>query len=192
VTILCGHSSGANISLLSALDIPSRASGNATSNPVDMFLGLCGVYDVYEHYLYESKRGVQNLSPMAAAAGIKHDFYTHSLSNNANTSESHICSTLIAVDSVGSGPSDSTHQHIQHVSMLHACSPTHILSQHTSSSTSSSVVLPKKMVFLHGSNDRTVPVHSSANVAKIIDSNSLSAVSTYHPLVHDVYIYDAS
>jgi acetyl esterase/lipase len=76
--VLSGHSSGANICALALLnnvditpadnsDKTSRAT-RATSLNVDTFISLAGVFDIGKHYLFESNRGVQLISPMCAAA----------------------------------------------------------------------------------------------------------------------------
>ena len=78
--VLCGHSSGANICALSLLDTchTTTTAHNAITNdttppkhPVDVFVGLCGPYDIVKHYLFEERRGVHVVSPMTAAAGGK-------------------------------------------------------------------------------------------------------------------------
>eukprot|EP01039_Chlorochromonas_danica_P002191 gene2191-2391_t len=61
--ILCGHSSGAHICLLSLLDKESEGL-------VDAFMALNGVYDIPTHYRTEQRRGVEHLSPMYAAAVV--------------------------------------------------------------------------------------------------------------------------
>lgn len=58
--VLCGHSSGANVASLSVVK-------NFCS--VSALLSLAGVFDVYKHFLWESSRGVMEVSPMKAAAG---------------------------------------------------------------------------------------------------------------------------
>jgi acetyl esterase/lipase len=63
--IICGHSSGANISALCLLKYYSlKAMGY-----VKQFVGISGVYDISKHYLWEKGRGVHEISPMKAAAG---------------------------------------------------------------------------------------------------------------------------
>eukprot|EP01032_Pedospumella_encystans_P012631 gene12631-14600_t len=78
--VLCGHSSGANICALSLLDSchTTTAAHSAITNDtapskhhVDVFVGLCGPYDIVKHYLFEERRGVHVVSPMTAAAGGK-------------------------------------------------------------------------------------------------------------------------
>lgn len=81
MTILCGHSSGANICALALLDslqaspqvitntITDGGTTADTSFHVDLFIGLAGVYDINKHYLFEANRGVHIISPMTAAAG---------------------------------------------------------------------------------------------------------------------------
>lgn len=65
--VLVGHSSGANVALLAVMD-------PAHQHQVQAFFGLSGVYDINSHYLFESNRGVQHISPMAAAAGGEDGF----------------------------------------------------------------------------------------------------------------------
>lgn len=64
--ILVGHSSGANIAALALLEA-GRAEKPRMA--VAAFLALSGVFDIRSHFAWESKRGVEQLSPMAAAAG---------------------------------------------------------------------------------------------------------------------------
>lgn len=86
--VLAGHSSGANIIALALfhhfheIDHPHNSSNNNIDDAllhkdkfVDMFIGLSGVYDIEKHYLYESCRGVQHLSPMGAAAISQDSFW---------------------------------------------------------------------------------------------------------------------
>ena len=62
--ILAGHSSGANIAALACIE-----SASAGTKFIDLFIGLCGVYDLHKHHWYEANRGVHEISPMTAAAG---------------------------------------------------------------------------------------------------------------------------
>jgi acetyl esterase/lipase len=63
--VLCGHSSGANISALALLLAAHEGYCLA-----DAFIGLSGVYDVGKHFEYERSRGVHLISPMGGAAGF--------------------------------------------------------------------------------------------------------------------------
>ena len=58
---LVGHSSGAHISMLGLLQskIPR----------IQRFVGISGVYDIPHHYQFESKRGVERISPLAPVCG---------------------------------------------------------------------------------------------------------------------------
>jgi acetyl esterase/lipase len=77
--VLSGHSSGANICALALLNnvdaTPAEGNSGTGSNVirttalnVDTFISLAGVFDIGKHYLFESNRGVQLISPMCAAA----------------------------------------------------------------------------------------------------------------------------
>ena len=57
--VMSGHSSGANLCALVALDESRLCQG---------LVLFSGVFDIHRHYLYESSRGVQNISPMFPAA----------------------------------------------------------------------------------------------------------------------------
>lgn len=57
---LVGHSSGSHISILTLL---------TTEVPVDRFVALSGVYDIPSHYKFESRRGIERVSPLAPACG---------------------------------------------------------------------------------------------------------------------------
>jgi len=69
--ILCGHSSGSNICALALIECFQK---NFPSH-VDLFIGLSGVYDIEQHYEFESNRKVQNVSPMGAAAQGPDNFW---------------------------------------------------------------------------------------------------------------------
>ena len=70
--ILCGHSSGANIG---ALAILNSIENRDKVKLVDTFIGLSGVYDIENHYKWESGRGVHEMSPMKPAACDVNNFY---------------------------------------------------------------------------------------------------------------------
>jgi acetyl esterase/lipase len=63
--VLCGHSSGANISALCLLQFFSESN----LSYITKFVGLSGVYDIQKHFLWEKDRGVHEISPMKGAAG---------------------------------------------------------------------------------------------------------------------------
>eukprot|EP00903_Cladosiphon_okamuranus_P014866 g13765.t1 len=53
--------------------------GGCRQLEVEGFIGLAGVYDVYQHYLYESWRGVHEISPMKAShGGMLHTLFDYS------------------------------------------------------------------------------------------------------------------
>jgi acetyl esterase/lipase len=60
--VVIGHSSGAHIVLMAALQsgLSSRVAG---------IIAMSGVYDIPQHYEYECSRGVDQISPMAPACG---------------------------------------------------------------------------------------------------------------------------
>ncbi|GAX17629.1 hypothetical protein FisN_18Lh285 [Fistulifera solaris] len=58
---LIGHSSGAHICMLGILQ--SKIQG------IQRFIGISGVYDIPRHYQFESKRGVERISPLAPVCG---------------------------------------------------------------------------------------------------------------------------
>jgi acetyl esterase/lipase len=57
--VVVGHSSGAHISALQLFGMYGCK--------VDGFIGVGGVYDIGEHWLFEKRRGVQEISPMQPA-----------------------------------------------------------------------------------------------------------------------------
>eukprot|EP00904_Undaria_pinnatifida_P006577 jgi/Undpi1/3049/HiC_scaffold_15.g06425.m1 len=62
-------------------DNPPALDDNAGGRELEVegFIGLSGVYDVHSHYLYESWRGVHEISPMKAAnGGVLHVLLDHS------------------------------------------------------------------------------------------------------------------
>jgi|APGre2960657444_1045066.scaffolds.fasta_scaffold00026_28 acetyl esterase/lipase len=66
-----GHSAGAH---LAASAVLSRARAPPPLPPLHAFVGIAGVYDVAEHFRFETWRGVQNLSTMEAAMGGQEAF----------------------------------------------------------------------------------------------------------------------
>ncbi|GAX26168.1 hypothetical protein FisN_18Hh285 [Fistulifera solaris] len=58
---LIGHSSGAHICMLGILQ--SKIQG------IQRFIGISGVYNIPRHYQFESKRGVERISPLAPVCG---------------------------------------------------------------------------------------------------------------------------
>ena len=68
--VLCGHSSGANISALALLEhVRTQAAEGGSQMLADAFVSLSGVFDIAKHYNWEKSRGVHIISPMGAAAG---------------------------------------------------------------------------------------------------------------------------
>ncbi len=74
VTLL-GHSAGAH---LAACAVVRRSITPPPLPQLHAFVGVAGVYDVEEHFRYETQRGVQNLSTMEAAMGGQDAFARHS------------------------------------------------------------------------------------------------------------------
>ena len=70
---LVGHSSGANICALALLELGKR--GAREINLITGFVALAGVFDVVDHFKFESRRGVAQFSPMAAAAGGAENYW---------------------------------------------------------------------------------------------------------------------
>ena len=71
---IMGHSSGAHIALLLLSDMiksnPLSSSSMPSSNiPFHSFIDLSGPYCINSHFEYEAHRGVEQISPMAAACG---------------------------------------------------------------------------------------------------------------------------
>jgi acetyl esterase/lipase len=68
---LMGHSSGAHIGLVHAVQQAKKLLQNKSSGPppYHTFIGISGCYDIHHHYDYEAARGVEELSPMKAANG---------------------------------------------------------------------------------------------------------------------------
>ncbi|CAM9171716.1 unnamed protein product [Chrysoparadoxa australica] len=66
---LAGHSSGAHISALYLLGRAAKPQRHRFDPKVSGFIGLSGVYDIRKHYIYESRRGVHEISPMKASNG---------------------------------------------------------------------------------------------------------------------------
>lgn len=127
--ILSGHSSGSNICTLailraannveSILPLSSSAAVTAASTTVtavasvtnklvDAFIGLSGVYDIHKHYLYESSRGVHEISPMKPAAGGIDCFHLYSPTQLVLNSLYHIDSHTLPAMCLIHGNSDET------------------------------------------------------------------------------------
>lgn len=66
---ICGHSSGAHIAAMYLLRRVASPELYTTHPHISGFIGLSGVYDIHKHYLYESWRGVHEVSPMKVANG---------------------------------------------------------------------------------------------------------------------------
>lgn len=74
--ILTGHSSGSHITLLTIL----------RHNLKTTFIGLAGVYNMHQHFVYESKRGLEVLSGLQAAGGYtEENIRLNDLENNLFT-----------------------------------------------------------------------------------------------------------
>ena len=94
--ILVGHSSGAHLTVLHLLTAPSTTTPSPSSafDGHDAFspfaatersemrvvgaVGLSGAYDIAAHYVYESRRGVHEVSPMKPACHEPAHFDDHS------------------------------------------------------------------------------------------------------------------
>eukprot|EP00191_Tetraselmis_sp_GSL018_P022932 CAMPEP_0177625876 /NCGR_PEP_ID=MMETSP0419_2-20121207/30344_1 /TAXON_ID=582737 /ORGANISM="Tetraselmis sp., Strain GSL018" /LENGTH=529 /DNA_ID=CAMNT_0019126873 /DNA_START=53 /DNA_END=1640 /DNA_ORIENTATION=- len=74
---LLGHSAGAHLCAMALLQRApiaagskeGRAGGGEDARMPQQFIGMAGVYDVSQHYLYEEARGVAKLSTMERAMG---------------------------------------------------------------------------------------------------------------------------
>jgi len=80
---LMGHSSGAHISMLMAVErIEKCVENNQDHHDIDTisfdyFVGLSGVYSISHHFDYEAGRAVEELSPMKPACGFTRDSFDH-------------------------------------------------------------------------------------------------------------------
>jgi acetyl esterase/lipase len=91
--VLSGHSSGANISSLAILN---AANSVHNSQICDIFIGLAGVYSVYDHYFHEKMRHVHEISPMYAAGECRGEFELDKLHAVSPTS---IAPTVLSITS---------------------------------------------------------------------------------------------
>lgn len=163
--VLCGHSSGANICALSLLDTcytatdTSHTNTNNTSNSttngslpslpkhsVDVFVGLCGPYDIVKHYLFEERRGVHVVSPMTAAAGGKQGL--------PHCSPTLLAELLLTNQTSGKQGVNSSNNTAADNNNTRTCTK--------------AVVRMPHMVLLHGAQDATVPVTSSVDYAAVL------------------------
>jgi len=81
---LMGHSAGCQIATMALWKRALRLRGGASAkDPAHMqprlFMGLSGVYNVYDHYMYEFNRGVAEMSCMKPAIGGVHKFAEESI-----------------------------------------------------------------------------------------------------------------
>jgi acetyl esterase/lipase len=74
--VVCGHSSGAHIAVLSAVEIlrsemrsVDKIDSTLNRPLLHSVIGLSGPYDIVKHFDFESQRSVQHISPMLGAAG---------------------------------------------------------------------------------------------------------------------------
>ena len=87
-TCVMGHSSGAHIILLMAVEqAKRRLQGEqvqletgisktwGVAMPIDKLVGISGPYDISHHFDYEAARGVEEISPMKAACGYTRDMF---------------------------------------------------------------------------------------------------------------------
>lgn len=58
-----GHSSGSHLLTMAFME------GRLALPNLDQYVGMAGVYDIPSHYRFERGRGIQRISPMAAACG---------------------------------------------------------------------------------------------------------------------------
>mmetsp|Transcript_58221 Transcript_58221/g.142353 ORF Transcript_58221/g.142353 Transcript_58221/m.142353 type:complete len:517 (-) Transcript_58221:62-1612(-) len=65
---LIGHSSGSHICSLAMARGMLSSVGDSSTCVVDRFISLAGVFDIREHYRFETVRGLARISPMAPAA----------------------------------------------------------------------------------------------------------------------------
>mmetsp|Transcript_58219 Transcript_58219/g.142341 ORF Transcript_58219/g.142341 Transcript_58219/m.142341 type:complete len:507 (-) Transcript_58219:62-1582(-) len=65
---LIGHSSGSHICSLAMARGMLSSVGDSSTCVVDRFISLAGVFDIREHYRFETIRGLARISPMAPAA----------------------------------------------------------------------------------------------------------------------------
>ena len=171
--VLCGHSSGANICALALLDNmdttpiseqPSHPSANASTKAKDCsqthsalnigtFIGLAGVYDIGKHYLFESNRGVQVISPMSSAACGRKLFG--------------LCSPTVVAQNMALKLTTSNHNSVNNSNRNHS---------NRNSSLNESILFKTsfpKTVLIHGWGDATVPISSSIEF-----SHALEAIGT--------------
>ena len=71
-------SSSSATAAASATASPAACAGTWAIPRLHGFIGLAGVYDISDHYEFESARGVHELSPMAPANGGPSNFAAHS------------------------------------------------------------------------------------------------------------------
>ena len=170
--ILCGHSSGANISLLALLN-----SLDLRLKLTDYVILLSGVYDIGMHYHWEKERGLHIISPMSAAA-------TMAESSFANSSPLHV------IDRYPDHPLNrKSNKKNEKDVVTDVDSSIHIKSR-TSKMDRIDRDSPFEQWFpncliLHGIEDKTVPVSSSVDMASALLRKGAQIYTSYpHSLGH--------
>jgi hypothetical protein len=137
--ILVGHSSGAHVAMLfltRQLEAQLQKEGDIPNHlDLDSFISLSGVFSINDHFMHESGRGVEEISPMKPICGkTKESFMKYSPTERIQNIKfnNHICFN----DDV---------------------SPNLYL-------------LPRKMLFIHGMNDDTVPFTSTKKLVHALRS----------------------
>jgi len=135
--VLAGQSSGAHLCALWAVQ---RALASKAPSEVGAMVLVSGVFDCWEHYWHERKRGVHLLSPMLPAMGGRVD---------AEVPPGRWAEELF-------------------MKPLAAHSPTRILLGEARQGRDLSKHLPKRVHLLHGDADTTVPVAQSVDFASAL------------------------
>jgi hypothetical protein len=114
---------------------------------VSLFLGLCGVYNIEKHYLFERNRGVHLVSPMTAAAGGREQLSTFSPT---------LLARALAQEWLSSSSSSSSVCRLKRAD---------VVGNEVNTSPAEIAAFFPFTVLIHGENDSTVPRESSEEFA---------------------------
>ena len=103
---LIGHSSGAHISMLMLIRrLEQKLENRSGLNQVldfDAFVSLAGVFSIYDHFLLEVERGIEEFSPMKPICGYTREMFgfyspTDRMLHMKNSSESTFSTRMLFI-----------------------------------------------------------------------------------------------
>lgn len=168
--ILCGHSSGANISLLALF-----RSLDHRLKLTDYVILLSGVYDIGKHYYWEKERGLHVISPMSAAATMAESTFANS-------------SPLQVIDTYPDHSVDRKTHSQNRKNKNYTNSPIRMMIKGEEKKDNGGLPFEQwfpPSLILHGIEDKTVPVSSSVDMASALLRKGAQVYTSYpHTLGH--------